>query len=146
MRAGHVGAARAQHSAGGYTRGSFECGVPVLDCAAHCSGAVPVLAVRVTYVGELGWELHCPMEYGARLWETLWEAGQAHGLHAGGYRAIDTLRLEKGYRYWSAELGPDYTPFEAGLGFAVKLSKPAFIGRDALVRQKQAGIQRKLCV
>lgn len=118
---------------------------PYLTAQRIAVGAVPVLAVRVTYVGELGWELHCPMEYGARLWETLWEAGQAHGLHAGGYRAIDTLRLEKGYRYWSAELGPDYTPFEAGLGFAVKLSKPAFIGRAALVAQKQAGIQRKLC-
>ena len=64
---------------------------------------------------------------------------------AGGYKAIDTLRLEKGYRYWSGEISPDYTPYEAGLGFAVKLSKPDFIGKDALVKQKAEGIQRKLC-
>ncbi|MFQ5859906.1 MAG: FAD-dependent oxidoreductase, partial [Anaerolineae bacterium] len=82
-------------------------------------GDVPTLALRVTYVGELGWEFYCPMEYGQRLWDTLWEAGQTEGVVAGGYRAIDSLRLEKGYRYWSADISPDYTPFEAGLGFAV---------------------------
>jgi 4-methylaminobutanoate oxidase (formaldehyde-forming) len=85
------------------------------------------------------------MEYGQRLWDTLWEAGQPEGLVAGGYRAIDTLRLEKGYRYWSADIGPDYTPYEAGLGFAVKLNKGDFIGREALIQQKEAGLQRKLC-
>ncbi|MGE5265037.1 MAG: GcvT family protein, partial [Acidobacteriota bacterium] len=66
-------------------------------------GDVPVLAVRVTYVGELGWEFYCPMEYGQRLWDVLWQAGQADGIVAAGYRAIDSLRLEKGYRYWSAD-------------------------------------------
>ncbi len=108
-------------------------------------GDVPVLAVRVTYVGELGWEFYCPMEYGQALWDTLWNAGQEFGMLAGGYRAIDTLRLEKGYRYWSSDIGPDYTPYEAGLGFAVKLNKGDFIGRDALVKQKAQGIRRKLC-
>jgi 4-methylaminobutanoate oxidase (formaldehyde-forming) len=108
-------------------------------------GDVPLLADRVTYVGELGWEFYCPMEYGLRLWDTLWAAGQPHGLVAGGYRAIDTLRLEKGYRYWSAEVTPDYTPLEAGLAFAVKLDKGDFIGREALLKQKEAGLQRKLC-
>jgi 4-methylaminobutanoate oxidase (formaldehyde-forming) len=108
-------------------------------------GDVPALALRVTYVGELGWEFYCGMEYGQRLWDTLWEAGQPDGLVAGGYRAIDTLRLEKGYRYWSADIGPDYTPFEAGLGFAVKLNKGDFIGREALLKQKETGLQRKLC-
>ncbi len=108
-------------------------------------GDVPVLALRVTYVGELGWEFYCPMEYGQRLWDTLWEAGQPDGLVAGGYRAIDTLRLEKGYRYWSADMGPDYTPYEAGLGFAVRLDKGDFIGREALQRQKAEGLRRKLC-
>jgi 4-methylaminobutanoate oxidase (formaldehyde-forming) len=108
-------------------------------------GDVPTLALRVTYVGELGWEFYCPMEYGQRLWDTLWEAGQPEGLVAGGYRAIDTLRLEKGYRYWSADIGPDYTPYEAGLGFAVRLDKGDFMGRAALVRQKEAGLRRKLC-
>ena len=94
-------------------------------------GSVPCLAVRVTYVGELGWELYCPTEYGLRLWDTLWEAGEAHGLVAGGYKAIDALRLEKGYRVWGADISPEDTPFEAGLGFAVKLDKE-FVGREAL--------------
>ena len=118
---------------------------PYLSSRAITVGDVPVLALRVTYVGELGWEFYCPMEYGQRLWDTLWEAGQADGLVAGGYRAIDSLRLEKGYRYWSADIGPDYTPYEAGLGFAVRLDKGDFIGREALLRQKAAGLRRKLC-
>jgi glycine cleavage system T protein len=108
-------------------------------------GDVPTLASRVTYVGELGWEFYCPMEYGLRLWDTLWEAGQTEGMVAAGYKAIDSLRLEKGYRYWSSEINPDYTPLEAGLGFAVKLNKLDFIGKDALLKQKEAGLTRKLC-
>lgn len=107
-------------------------------------GDVPVLAARVTYVGELGWEFYCPMEYGLRLWDTLWEAGQPEGMVPAGYKAIDTLRLEKGYRYWSGEISPDYTPYEAGLGFAVKLDKGDFIGREALLKAKQQGFKRKL--
>ena len=78
-------------------------------------GTVPVIACRVTFVGEHGWELYCPMEYGLTLWETLWELGQPHGIVAGGYRAIDSLRLEKGYRVWGADVTPDITPAEAGL-------------------------------
>ena len=77
-------------------------------------GPVPCLALRVTYVGELGWELYCPTEFGLRLWDTLWEAGRPHGLVAGGYSAIDSLRLEKGYRVWGADITPDDTPYEAG--------------------------------
>ena len=96
-------------------------------------GSVPCLALRVTYVGELGWELYCPTELGLRLWDTLWEAGRAHGLVAGGYKAIDSLRLEKGYRVWGADITPEDTPYEAGLGFAVKLDKGEFIGREALL-------------
>jgi len=108
-------------------------------------GDVPVLASRVTYVGELGWEFYCPMEYGLRLWDTLWGAGKPESMVAGGYKAIETLRLEKGYRYWSGEISPDYTPYEAGLGFAVKLNKENFIGKDALVKQKADGLKQKLC-
>src|SRR5574341_1635257 len=108
-------------------------------------GDIPLLASRVTYVGELGWEFYCPMDYGLRLWDTLWEAGAPEGMVAAGYKAIDTLRLEKGYRYWSAEISPDYTPYEAGMGCAVKLDKPNFIGKDALVKQKKEGITQKLC-
>ena len=94
-------------------------------------GDVPVRAMRVTYVGELGWELYCPMEFGGALWRTLWEAGEPHGLVAGGYRAIDSLRLEKGYRVWGADITADDTPYEGGVGFAVKRDK-TFIGSDAL--------------
>ena len=94
-------------------------------------GDVPVRALRVTFVGELGWELYCPTEYGAGLWRTLWQAGREHGLLAGGYRAIDSLRLEKGYRVWAADITPDETPYEAGLGFCVKQDR-AFVGSAAL--------------
>jgi glycine cleavage system aminomethyltransferase T/glycine/D-amino acid oxidase-like deaminating enzyme len=96
-------------------------------------GSVPCTAVRVTYVGELGWELYCPTEFGLRLWDTLWEAGLPHGMVAGGYRAIDSLRLEKGYRAWGTDLTPDVTSYQAGTGFAVKLDKGDFIGRKALM-------------
>jgi 4-methylaminobutanoate oxidase (formaldehyde-forming) len=102
-------------------------------------GRVPCLALRVTYVGELGWELYCPVEYGLALWDTLWEAGAEHGLVAGGYRAIDSLRLEKGYRVWGTDVTPEDTPYEAGLGFAVKLDKGDFVGRDALVAANEPG-------
>ena len=106
---------------------------------------VPVLALRVTYVGELGWELYPPSEYGRGLWQTLWEAGRAQGMLAGGYRAIDALRLEKGYRVWSSDITPEETPYEAGLGFAVRLDKGTdFIGREALLAQKAAGPRRRL--
>ncbi len=103
-------------------------------------GDVPVRAMRVTYVGELGWELYCPMEFGSALWRTLWEAGEPHGLVAGGYRAIDSLRLEKGYRVWGADITADDTPYEGDLGFAVKRDK-TFIGSDALDDQPA----RRLC-
>ena len=106
---------------------------PYLSARELAVGPVPCLAVRVTYVGELGWELYCPAEFGARLWDTLWEAGREHGLVAAGYKAIDSLRLEKGYRVWGADITPEETPFEAGLGFAVKLDKGDFVGRDALL-------------
>ncbi len=94
-------------------------------------GDVPVRALRVTFVGELGWELYCPTEYGAGLWRALWQAGREHGMLCGGYRAIDSLRLEKGYRVWAADITPDETPYEAGLGFCVK-NEGAFIGASAL--------------
>ena len=108
-------------------------------------GPVPCLALRVTYVGELGWELYCPTEFGLALWDALWEAGREHGLVAGGYKAIDSLRLEKGYRVWGADITPDDTPYEAGLGFAVKLDKDDFIGREALLEATGAG-RRLACL
>jgi glycine cleavage system aminomethyltransferase T/glycine/D-amino acid oxidase-like deaminating enzyme len=107
---------------------------------------VPVRALRVTFTGELGWELYASAEYGLGLWTTLWEAGRAHGLVAGGYRAIESLRLEKGYRVWSTDITPETDPYEAGLGFCVKLDKPGgFEGRDALAAAKERGPTRRLC-
>src|SRR5580698_4793930 len=97
-------------------------------------GAVPCLAVRVTFVGELGWELYCPSEYAVALWDTVMAAGQPLGMVPGGYRAIESLRLEKGYRVWGSDVTTPDSPYEAGLGFAVKMKKGDFIGRDALER------------
>ncbi len=118
---------------------------PYLTAREITVGHVPVTALRVTYVGELGWELYCPMEYGLLLWDTLWQAGRPHGLLAGGYRAIDSLRLEKGYRVWSSDITPEETPYQAGLGFAVRLRKASdFIGRDALIAAKDRPLDRVL--
>jgi 4-methylaminobutanoate oxidase (formaldehyde-forming) len=102
------------------------------------------LAVRIGYVGELGYELHIPQEFAAHVYETLWEAGRAHGLVNAGYRAIDSCRMEKGYLYWSGDISPDCNPYEAGLGFCVALEKGDFIGRTALARIKSQGVSRVL--
>ena len=107
-------------------------------------GYAPVLALRVTYAGELGWELHVPSEYALHAYEALWEAGQDLGVVNAGYRALDSLRLEKGYRYWSSELSPDTNPYEAGLGFAVALDKGDFLGREALKKLRERDPRRKL--
>jgi 4-methylaminobutanoate oxidase (formaldehyde-forming) len=120
-------------------------GFPYLTARPITVGSVPVYALRVTYVGELGWELYAHTEFGLTLWRTLWEAGRAHGMVAGGYRAIDALRLEKGYRVWSSDITPDETPFEAGLAFAVALDKPGgFIGREALETARATGPRKRL--
>jgi 4-methylaminobutanoate oxidase (formaldehyde-forming) len=101
--------------------------------------------VRITYLGELGYELHLPTEYAAHVHELLWTAGQDAGIANAGYRAIDSLRLEKRYLYWGSDITPDYTPYEAGLGFAVALGKKSdFIGRAALEAARAAGPRRKL--
>ncbi len=119
-------------------------GFPYLTAQAITVGSVPVYALRVTYVGELGWELYAHTEFGLALWQTLWKAGRPHGVIAAGYRAIDALRLEKGYRVWSSDITPDETPYEAGLGFAVDLDKGDFVGRGALVAAKAAGPGKRL--
>ena len=118
---------------------------PFMTCQSIRIGYAPVLALRVTYVGELGWELHIPTEYAAHVYELLWAAGQDLGIANAGYRALESLRLEKGYRYWGGDITPDYNPFEAGLGFCVKLDGGDFLGREALVKAKAAGPARKLC-
>src|SRR5262245_61841470 len=105
----------------------------------------PVLALRVTYVGELGWELHVPVEFAASLYDALMDAGQAHGIANAGYRAIESLRLEKGYRAWGADIGPDHSPLVAGLGWAVKLKgETQFQGRAALEAQLHQRLLRLL--
>jgi 4-methylaminobutanoate oxidase (formaldehyde-forming) len=101
---------------------------PYMHAREVAVGDVPVIASRVTYVGELGWELYCPAEYALKLWDTL----HVDGVTPGGYRAIDALRLEKGYRAWASDLNSETTPYEAGLGFAVKRDKGDFVGREAL--------------
>jgi glycine cleavage system aminomethyltransferase T/glycine/D-amino acid oxidase-like deaminating enzyme len=105
----------------------------------------PVRAMRVTYVGELGWELHLPVEYASTVYAALMAAGAGHGLINAGYRAIESCRLEKGYRAWGSDIGPDHTPLESGLGWAVKLKgNIPFKGREAVAAQKQAGVKKML--
>jgi glycine cleavage system aminomethyltransferase T/glycine/D-amino acid oxidase-like deaminating enzyme len=117
---------------------------PYMSLRETTVGNVPVRMLRVTYVGELGWEIYCPTEYGLGLWQTLWEAGQPYGMLAAGYRAIDSLRLEKGYRVWGADITPDETPYEGGVGFCVKLDKAGFVGREALERAQAEGPRTRL--
>jgi sarcosine dehydrogenase len=120
-------------------------GFPYMTARELRIGYAPVLALRVTYLGELGWELHLPSEYAAHVYELLWAAGRELGLADAGYRAIDSLRLEKRYLYLGADITPDYTPYEAGLGFAVALKKKTdFIGRAALEKARAAGPRRRL--
>jgi 4-methylaminobutanoate oxidase (formaldehyde-forming) len=107
-------------------------------------GAAPVLAMRIGYTGELGWELHTPTAYAAHVYEQLWQAGQAHGIAEVGYRAIDRLRVEKGYVYWSTDVTPDTTPLEAGLAWRINWHKGPFCGREALVAQREHGVTRRL--
>jgi heterotetrameric sarcosine oxidase gamma subunit len=116
---------------------------PFLTMQETTVGDVPVRALRVTYVGELGWELYCPAEYGAGLWRTLVEAGAPHGLRPAGYRAIESLRLEKGYRAWGSDVSRDTTPDEAGLGFAVRPGD-GYAGAEALAAARARGPARRL--
>ncbi len=107
-------------------------------------GYAPVMAYRVTYIGELGWELYIPMEYMAHVYEALSEAGQAFGITNIGYRAIDSLRLEKRYLAWGADITPDFNPNEAGLQFLIDWNKGDFVGAQALAKIKENGVDQKL--
>ena len=109
-------------------------------------GTVPVTALRLSYVGELGWELYTTADHGLALWDALWRAGQEHGLIAAGRGAFTSLRLEKGYRSFGSDLTFEHDPYEAGLGFAVKLDKPTFVGRDALLARKDDVRRRLSCL
>ncbi len=105
----------------------------------------PVRALRITYVGELGYELHVPVEYATTVYDALMAAGNGLGLINAGYRAIESCRLEKGYRAWGSDIGPDHTPVEAGLAWAVKTKKNIpFRGREAVERQLTGGVKKML--
>ncbi|MFR9727637.1 GcvT family protein [Saccharopolyspora sp. MS10] len=108
-------------------------------------GEVPVTALRLSYVGELGWELYTSAEFGRRLWDLLAEHGAEHGIFPAGRGAFNGMRLEKGYRAWGADVWSEHDPDEAGLGFAVKNGKTGFIGRDALLRRRERPVRRRLC-
>lgn len=109
-------------------------------------GAAPVRALRVSYSGELGFELHVPAEYAAHVYEQLCQIGRAFGMADVGYRALNSLRMEKGYRAWAADLTPDYTPYHAGLERGIDYDKGNFIGRDALLRIAEQGPEQHLCL
>ena len=119
-------------------------GFPYMTARPIAIAEVPALALRISYVGELGWEIYAPSELGLYLWDTLWEAGQPLGVIAAGGGAFDSLRLEKGYRLWGNDIHTEYNPYEAGIGFAVRMRKGNFIGRDALREVRANGPERKL--
>lgn len=107
-------------------------------------GGIPVTAMRLSYVGELGWELYTSADNGQRLWDALWKAGQSFGIIAAGRAAFSSLRLEKGYRSWGSDMTTEHDPFEAGLGFAVKMAKDNFVGKAALEGRTEENSARRL--
>jgi sarcosine dehydrogenase len=118
---------------------------PFATCREITIAGATVRALRITYVGELGWELHVPMDAAPVVYDHLMQAGAGHGIVNAGYRAIESLRLEKAYRAWGSDIGPDYTPLEAGLGWAVKLRHNVpFLGREAIETQRDRGVARRL--
>ncbi len=117
---------------------------PFMSAQTIWIGYAPVLAVRLTYVGELGWELHIPTEYALHVYEELQNAGEEFSIENVGYRAVDSLRLEKRFLAWGTDITPDYTPLEAGIGFTINWDKGNFIGRNALLKQKQTGLTQRL--
>jgi glycine cleavage system aminomethyltransferase T len=119
-------------------------GFPFFRAREVTIGSVPVRGLRLSYVGELGWELHHALDDQAELYELIVEAGRDLGLIDFGYRALEAMRLEKGYRLWGSDMSADWTPLEAGLERFVKFDKGEFIGRDALLAQRERGIERKL--
>ena len=101
-------------------------------------------AIRITYVGELGWELHIPTEFALSVYDAITQAGKAVSLQHCGYHALNSLRMEKGYRHWGHDVADEDTPFEAGLGFAVRLNKDAFLGREVLLKQYHNGVKKRI--
>ena len=118
---------------------------PFSTCKSITIGYAPVMAFRVTYVGELGYELYVPSESACHVYGMIWEGGRNMGISNGGYRMIASMRLEKGYADWGSELTPEYTPYDAGLGLCVALGKGDFIGREALTKVKKERAPYRLC-
>lgn len=108
-------------------------------------GAAPVTAMRVSFTGELGFELHIPTEYATHVYQLLWEAGQEYGIANAGYRALNTLRMEKGFLLWAGDISPDYTPHHAGLGRLISKKKDDFLGKPVLDKIAQKGPDQVLC-
>ena len=132
MGAARARAARARHP--------DDLSFPYLAAREIWVGAVPALALRISYAGELGWELYTPTEHGRYLWDQLFDAGADLGVVACGTGAFNSLRMEKGYRFAGVDMTREHTPFEAGLGFTVHFTKPRFNGREAaLARARRAG-------
>ena len=121
-----------------------EDGFPFMQARTLRIGGASALAQRVTYVGELGWELYVEPGWAVQVWDRLMSAGKSFGIRPGGYRALDSLRMEKGYRYYGTDLTLLDNPYEAGLGFCVQVDKGEFNGRDALIAAREAGIKRRL--
>ena len=122
-----------------------DSGFPYMTFKSICIAGVQVTALRISYVGELGWEIYGPINQGIDVWDNLYKFGQKFGLVLVGGGAFESLRLEKGYRLWGNDIHTEYNPYEAGLGFAVKINKGNFIGQEALRKAKNNGISRKLC-
>jgi len=121
-----------------------EAGFPFMQARRIAIGGTQALAQRVTYVGELGWEIYVDPAWAVQVWDRLMGAGRKLGIRAGGYRVLDSLRMEKGYRYYGTDLTQLDNPFEAGLGFCVQMDKGDFNGRDALLAVRDSGIKRRL--
>lgn len=119
---------------------------PYMTAKAITIGTIQAYALRLSYAGELGWEIYCSSEQGLALWDALWEAGREFDIIAAGAGCFGSLRLEKGYRAWGSDIHTEVNPYEAGLGWAVRLNKGDFMGREALVKAKAEGLKQKLCV
>jgi len=120
--------------------------LPFAKSARLTVGAAPVLALRTAFTGELGFELHIPTEYAVHVYQTLWDAGSAFGICNAGYRTINSLRMEKGLVAWAADVTPDYTPYHARMDRLISWKKGDFIGRRALEKLRDSGVDQHLCV
>ena len=117
---------------------------PYFTCCWIDIGTARVLALRVSYAGEMGWELHIPVDQALGVWDALWSAGEPLGMICAGMGAVDSMRIEKGYRLWGADVYTDHDPFQAVWGGTVKTDKEDFIGREAALHKKKAGLATTL--